>query len=244
MAGIIVNVSPTSYPVSLATAKNFLRTSIDDDDSLIGDILIPAAMEACETFCGRTFAIKSYLQVMDSFPYYTDTVMSQMAYPPSYYSLPMYSTTLWNYSQMIKLYYPPCIEVQGIDYIDTNGEKQTLEQDTDFLLDNIWEPSRIFPMPGAMWPSCLYVPNAVQIRFTAGFGDTVSVDPNPVDGEVSQGAGSQPMPNVIKVAMLQLIAHWYENREAAMAGGLKDMPNHVQMLLWTKRVIDFQPTRG
>jgi hypothetical protein len=29
-----------------------------------------------------------------------------------------------------------------------------------------------------------------------------------------------------------------------MAGGLKDMPNHVQMLLWTKRVMDMQPTRG
>jgi len=153
MAGIIVQNQPTAEPVTLQQAKNFLRVSITDDDDLIG-FLITAAREACETFCSRSLAVKSYIQTMDSFPYYTDTVMSQMAYPPSYYSLPQYSTTLWNYSQMIKLYYPPAIEVQGIDYTATDGTNKTLEQDTDFLLDNIWEPARIFPMPGQMWPAC------------------------------------------------------------------------------------------
>jgi hypothetical protein len=243
MAGIIVQNQPTAEPVTLQQAKNFLRVSITDDDDLIG-FLITAAREACETFCSRSLAVKSYIQTMDSFPYYTDTVMSQMAYPPSYYSLPQYSTTLWNYSQMIKLYYPPAIEVQGIDYTATDGTNKTLEQDTDFLLDNIWEPARIFPMPGQMWPACLYVPNAVRIRFTAGFGDTVSTDPAPVDGELPQGAGSQPMPGRAKTAILQLVANWYENREAATPGSMNNIPNHVQMLLWSLRVMDMQPTRG
>ncbi len=243
MAGIIVQSQPAAEPVSVATAKNFLRVEITDDDLLIG-VLITAAREACEMFCSRSFAPKSYVQAMDSFPYYTDTVVSQMAYPPSYYSLPMYSTTLWNYSQMIKLYYPPAIEVQGIDYTATDGTNKTLMQDTDFLLDNIWEPARIFPMPGAMWPPCLYVPNAVRIRFTAGFGDTLTSDPAPIDGELPNGAGAQPMPGRVKIAILQLVANWYENREAAMAAGLKEIPQHVQMLLWSMRVMDMQPTRG
>jgi len=243
MAGLIVQTQPAAEPVTIAQAKNFLRVSITDDDDLIG-FLITAAREACENFCSRSFSPKSYLQTLDSFPYYTDTVMSQMAYPPSYYSLPMYSTTLWNYSQMIKLYMPPAIEVQGIDYTATDGTNKTLEQDTDFLLDNIWEPARIFPMPGQMWPSCLYVPNAVRIRYTAGYGDKVSVDPSPVDGEVPKGAGSQPIPGRVKTAILQLLANWYENREAATAGMMKEIPNHVSMLLWSLRVMDMQPTRG
>ena len=242
MAGIIVQSQPAAEPVSVATAKNFLRVEITDDDLLIG-VLITAAREACEMFCSRSFAPKSYVQAMDSFPYYTDTVMSQMAYPPSYYSLPMYSTTLWNYSQMIKLFWPPCIAVQGIDYTATNGENLTLEQDVDFLLDNIWEPSRIFPMPGAMWPACLYVPNAVRIRFTAGMGSTVQ-DPNPVDGEVILGAGSQPIPMRAIIAMQQLLAAWYENREAVTSDNMKKLPHHVEMLLWSLRVYDLQPTRG
>ena len=244
MSGIIVQTQPTAEPVSLARAKNFLRVSIDDDDDLIQGVLIPAAREACESFCGRSFAVKSYLQAHDAFPYYTDTLTSQNAYPPSYYALPQYSTTLWNYSQQIKLFYPPCIEVQGIDVTQPDGTQKTLLQDTDFLLDNIWEPARIFPMPGAMWLPCAYVPNAVRIRFTAGFGDTTSVDPAPVDGEIPQGAGAQPMPNRVIIAMLQTIAHWYENREAAMAANFKTLPQHVEMLLWSMRVMDMQPTRS
>jgi hypothetical protein len=242
MAGLIVQTAPSSEPVSLVQAKNWLRVSHTDDDDLI-TILITAAREACENFCSRSFAIKNYLQSMDAFPYYTDTVMSQMAYPPSYYALPMYSTTLWNYSQMIKLYMPPAIAVQGIDYTATDGTNKTLLQDTDFLLDNVNEPSRIFPKPGAMWPPCAYVPNAVRIRFTAGFGSPV-VDPAPVDGEIAQGAGSQPMPGRVKVAMQQLLAGWYENRESITPATLKEMPQHVSMLLWSLRIMDMQPTRG
>jgi len=243
MAGLYVSQEPSVEPVTLAQAKNFLRVSITDDDDLIG-FLITAARESCESFCSRSFAVKNYTQTLDSFPYYTDTVLSQMAYPPSYYSLPMYSTTLWNYSQMIKLFMPPAIEVQGIDYTDPNGVNKTLLQDTDFLLDNVNEPSRIFPMVGQMWPPCLYCPNAVRIRFTAGFGDTTDSDPAPVDGELPQGAGSQPMPGRVKVAMLQLLNNWYENREAATPGSMNEIPNHVRMLLWSLRVMDFQPTRS
>jgi hypothetical protein len=242
VAGIIIQTQPIAEPISLAQAKNFLRVFNTDDDDLISG-LITAAREEVENFTNRSFAIKSYLQALDSFPYYTDTVMSQMAYPPSYYSLPMYSTTLWNYSQMIKLYWPPCIAVQGIDYTATDGTNQTLVQDEDFLLDNIWEPSRIFPMPGAMWPACLYVPNAVRIRFTAGMGST-AVDPNPVDGEVTLGAGSQPIPNRAITAMYQLLANFYENREATTQDNMRKMPHHCEMLLWSLRVYDLAPTRG
>ena len=313
MASLFIEKQPTSEPVTLAEAKNFLRVTITDDDLLISS-LITAAREACEAFTGRSFCIKGYRQGLDSFPYFVDTVMSQMAYPPSYYSLPRYSTTLWNYSQMIKLFAPPLVAVQRISFIwatdqqfhdlvpapslwypstvyalnavvmDNNGNKQqcttpgtsnadppqnwskilngvTTELVPDpqgegtgvvwqnigplaipltstgyppqwqfgpFIIDNYSEPARIFPgPPGGFWPQALYVPNAVQIHFTAGYS---------VDGSA--------VPAAVKAAMLQLVANWYENREAAMAGGLKSIPSHVEMLLWTWRVVDFQPTRG
>src|ERR1035441_6253395 len=84
MAGIFVSTQPSVEPISLAQAKNFLRVFNTDDDDLIS-MLITAAREEVENFTSRSFAIKSYMQALDSFPYYTDTVMSQMAYPPSYY---------------------------------------------------------------------------------------------------------------------------------------------------------------
>jgi hypothetical protein len=299
-------------PVTLDEAKNFLRVTIDDDDALITSLIV-AAREACEAFTDRSFCIKGYRQSLDSFPYFTDTMLSQMAYPPSYYSLPRYSTTLWNYSQMIKLFRPPLVSVDRITYLSSKDKQYhdlvpsplpwypgrqynaasvspvvPADQVTDnlgqpnnpqvnpgniqvcitsgisasdppdwnpvvggittestgvqwinngpapngefgtFLVDKDSEPARIFPgPPGNFWPPVLYVPNAVQIHFRAGYS---------LDGSL--------VPKGIKTAMLLLIANYYENREAAMPGMYMEVPNHIKMLLWSHRVYDMQPTRG
>ena len=58
MASLFIEKQPTSEPVTLAEAKNFLRVTITDDDLLISS-LITAAREACEAFTGRSFWIHS-----------------------------------------------------------------------------------------------------------------------------------------------------------------------------------------
>jgi Phage gp6-like head-tail connector protein len=299
-ATLQIEVPPAVEPVTLKEAKIFLR--VDDDitvdDDLIDELII-AARDYCETFCSRSFANKGYRQCLDSFPYYTDTISTQMAFPPSYYSLPRYSTTLWNYSQMIKLLISPLRHVSKIVYISSvDGSQQTLlpapvgwqpstvyglgdqVQDPgahlqeitavndaqagedgefesgsttptwnatsggtttdgpftwtnkgaaplgDFIYDKDSEPPRIFPLAGQNWPSVLYVPNAVQIHFEAGYGD------------------AEEVPRGIKVAMKMLVANWNENREASSPLSLKAIPHHVDNLLWAYRVLDFAPTRG
>src|SRR5579859_7873752 len=118
MAGLIIVAPPKVEPVLLDDMKNFLRVDISDDDAMI-EGMITAAREMCESFTRRSFVQKGYRQSLDAFPYFVDTVMSQMAYPPSYYSLPRYSTTLWNYSQMIKLLRSPLRDVSRITYTDS-----------------------------------------------------------------------------------------------------------------------------
>lgn len=226
MAGFIVETQPTAEPVSVTDMKNFLRVENDVDDILIA-VLITAGRELCEAFLNRSLCNKGYLMTLDSFPYYTDTVCSQNAYPPSYYSYPQYSTTLWNYSQMIKLFAPPLVSVTNIKYIATDGTEVTLLPNTDFIVDTVNEPARIFPLQGQQWPPCLYVPNAVKIRYVAGFGATAAL-----------------VPARVKMALMALVANWYENREAASAVQMTEIPNHVQALLWSNRVMDMQPTRG
>jgi len=111
----------------------------------------------------------------------------------------------------------------------------TQAQFGSFVIDPDSEPARIFPgPPGNFWPQVLYMPNSVQIHFTAGFA---------TDGSI-EGSGLGQMPGCVKMAILQCVANWYENREAAMLGNFGELPNHCKMLLWTKRVLDFQPTRG
>lgn len=320
MAALVVETPASAYPVTLNEVKNFLRVSITDDDAMIMGF-IDAATTAVEVFTRRSLCTKGFRQSMDAFPYYTDTVMSQSAYPPSYYALPMYSTTLWNYSQMIKLFRPPLISVDRISYLaasdnqwhdltpipklwypgtaytlntvvmdnDGNQQKCTVAgtsqsdpptwatnlggitvENTDspdetngptwqnigpafitggseevtnstqaqfgtYMVDTDSEPARIFPgPPGNFWPQVLYVPNAVQIHFTAGFAANGT--------QIGDGPGL--MPAVFKTAIMMCVANWYENREAAMLGGFAELPNHIKMLLWSKRVLDFQPTRG
>jgi hypothetical protein len=311
MAGLWVEKPATIDPVDLTWAKNFLRVDeITEDDDLITG-LIGAATELAELYCRRCFIQKGFLLCLDSFPYFTDTMLSQMAYPPSYYSLPRYSTTLWNYSQMIKTMRPPLISVDRITYMDStkasfkdlvpqplpwypqteyangaqvadyNGNVQTLvspdpsseptlesgivppEFSTivtgitaeaapataiwrndgplpqgefgSFIIDKISEPGRIFPgiqtpSTGApvagYWPSVLYVPNAVQIHYTAGYGTTL-----------------QAVPHGVKAAILMIVSNLYENR-VPTKDDEEQIPKTARSLLWPYRVIDFAQTRG
>jgi hypothetical protein len=292
MSSIIVEVAAGSEPLSLADVKAQLRLGPwDDSDHITSALestrlrgLIIAAREYCETFTRRSFVTKSYVQYLDSFPYYTDTIISQQAYPPAYYSLPRYSTTLWNYSQMIKILRSPVIDVHHINYVasdsgqvkslqigypmwfafetyalnaiirDGNGNQQicitagvtgaaapiwattptattadgsvgwmcgAAAPQPDYILDNSNQPGRIFPRAGQYWPPCIYVPRAVQIHFTAGFGDASKV------------------PGAIKVAMRLLISLW--NKDVTMQN---QKLQAVDKLLWSERVEDWAPTRG
>lgn len=195
---------PASEPVALADAKSYLRldAGFTAHDTIITN-LIRAAREHAEKMTGRCLAQRTFRAVLDSFPYYTDTIQSQLAYPPSYYSLPRYSSTLWNYSQMIKLGPAPIISVQAMRYVDPDGFAQTLNQDTDFTLDRITEPARIFPKVSTYWPANLYVCNALEIDYTAGYTsnlnqapDTHSVDFAPscsITDETGDGAQIEPV---------------------------------------------------
>jgi hypothetical protein len=98
----------------------------------------------------------------------------------------------------------------------------------DFVVDIDSEPPRIFPMPGKNWPACQYSSHAVRIHFTAGYGN----------------AAAAAFPAVAKLAMLQAVANWYENRESVTDATLKQIPLHFEAMLWSIRVLDFSPTPG
>lgn len=95
----------------------------------------------------------------------------------------------------------------------------------DFQVDADSEPPRIFPVYGAFWPDTLRVPNAVQIFFTAGYGEDAS-----------------SAPAALKVALMQSAGVMYQNREAMTIDDLRAMPWYDR-LIWSERVIDYAPTR-
>ena len=71
--------------------------------------------------------------------------------------------------------FPSCIElpigplraVQSIQYVDSQGATQILAS-TEYRIDKVSERARITPEWAKVWPSTLYVSNAVSITYTAG----------------------------------------------------------------------------
>jgi hypothetical protein len=254
MSGVRPISVPTAEPVSVSDAQDFLKIPRTQDASLVG-ALITAARQYAEDVTGRSLASKDYVMVMDAFPYYTDTVASQQAYPPSYYSLPRYSTTLWNYSQMIKLWHPCVTKVAKITYIGTDGYPHDLLPGVDFIVDYTSENARIFTLPGAFWPAVRYVANAVTIFFTAGYDpdptkvlDIPVVIPPAVSPDPPQELATQNLfvgvPQKVRTALMMLVNHWYFNREPVVAGGAVSVPTSVDALLASETIFDFSPTRG
>ena len=238
---------PKVEPVSLDQVRAFLRLpkSFTAEDDMLGEF-IQAAREEGEIETGRALAQRTFTQVLDSHPYYTDAVQSQQAYPPDYYSLPRYSTTLWNYSQMIKLGMSPAISVEQMRSINPDGSVRRMSQDVDFILDRISEPARIFPLPGKYWPADFYVANALEIDFTAGY------DPDPTAVDVYSPAlspdtpGQQPsstivtgVPARIILGIFNLVAYWWNNRGQAGV-----VPDNIRRIFQQQAIQDWAPTRG
>lgn len=124
----------------------------------------------------------------------------------------------------IKIPLPPLQSVTSITYKDQDGNASTFSSD-DYIVNTDSEPGKVVLAYGSSWPSTtLYPTGAVTIQFTAGFGDA-----------------STDVPEKYRQAMLLLIGHFYENREAIATTGAvpKEIPFGVEALLWLDRNMGF-----
>jgi uncharacterized phiE125 gp8 family phage protein len=99
----------------------------------------------------------------------------------------------WPTSRVIELPVTPLISVDAVWVIDKAGEETGLDEDS-YEVDIVSVPGRIrfgsTPAPGRDL-------NGIAIDVTAGFGEEPDAVPAP-----------------LRQAILQLVAHWYENRSA------------------------------
>jgi len=108
--------------------------------------------------------------------------------------------TLDAFPRGIVLPYPPALAVTHIKYTDLDGVLQTLAP-ASYTLDKEQEPGWITPAYGYAWPDVRAVVNAIEVVYTAGYGED---------------AGS--VPQAIKQWILLTVGHHFENREASVAG--------------------------
>lgn len=137
----------TAEPVSLAEAR--LQCKVDSDDASHDAVLtslITAAREYAEHFTGRALAPVTLEAALDAFPWCSEG-----------FDLPC----------------PPVTEITSIKYTDPAGVEQTLAP-AAYSLSTYGDSRTVTPAAGTFWPATFGVPDAVRVRFTAGYaGDTL-----------------------------------------------------------------------
>ncbi|MDF1720521.1 MAG: head-tail connector protein [Minwuia sp.] len=114
----------------------------------------------------------------------------------------------------IRVPLPPLQSVSSIKYLDGNGDSQTLGTSV-YAVNTGSEPGVISLKKGQSWPSVQDVRDAVTITFIAGYGDTAS-----------------SLPASLRLAALQLVSAWYDNRSAVVIGTISStLPMAVERLI-------------
>lgn len=105
----------------------------------------------------------------------------------------------WN-REPIKLR-SPAVSVSSVTYVDPSGSS-IVWGSSNYVLVATQEPARLYPALTTVWPTTAAVPGAVKIEYVAGY--------------------TQPelVPDDMKEAVLLLLGHFYENREAVLTGSV------------------------
>lgn len=134
----------------------------------------------------------------------------------------------WPAGDAIQIPKPPLISVTHVKYYDTANAEATMAV-ADYFVDAVSEPGRLVLADGKSWPTTTLRPaNGVNLRFTAGY---------PVGGTEETPDYDANVPQRVKQAMLLLIGHWYEQREAATKDVSNEVAFAVKALLNLDRVV-------
>jgi hypothetical protein len=151
----------------------------------------------------------------------------------------------------------PVTAIDHITYIGADMNPHTMVPGQDFIADLASFPARVVPFPGTVWPQCTLGANCVQIYFTSGFNQTPTAtetvtetagtteESDNVPSPPEQQANALPagaivgIPLDLYVAITQLVAHWYSNREAVAGGQAVEVPHHLQEIINQNKVLDF-----
>jgi len=180
-------VTPASATiVSLVEAKAHLRVFHDDEDIYIEGLISAAQdwMAGEKNWLGRSVCEQEWELTLSAFP------VGKISLPK-----------------------PPLISVEAVFYTPTGGAETTLSGFRTFDV-GVSDGGYILPAIGEAWPTANGEPDAVRIKFTAGY---------------------EEVPASIKHAALLLIGHWFEHRETAAETKITDLPMAVDALLMPYR---------
>ena len=124
----------------------------------------------------------------------------------------------WPQGSMIELPYPPLQAVTDIKYYGTDDTEYTLDA-SGYIVDETSLPGRVVLAYQQSWPTTLLRPTkGIKITYWAGYLPATT-------------------PQAVVQAALQIIGHFYENREAFVVGNWSviSIPMTAELLLYPYR---------
>lgn len=191
--------APTIKPVTLAEAKVQCRANdFTDDDVKIG-MLIDAAtsyLDGWTGILGSALCEQTWRQDFDGLS------------NGSGYGLPSGELRFLAYGSCLSLRLPlfPVISIAGVTYRDPSGAQQTIDP-TNYSLQTDDLGSYVRFISTYASPSLFIEPPRASVTYKAGYAN-VGSDPD----------FTSTVPDALRHAILMLVAHWYDNREAVVVG--------------------------
>lgn len=190
--GLTVTSPSVENAVATDAAIDHLRLPEGHPDTALVDALVAAATEWAEGHCERVFVRRDFLYTAAAFPC-GDTIV-----------LPK----------------PPLIAVDSVESYIGGTLTELDAENYHVITDRI--AGMVVLANGRQWPSADTRPDAVQVAFSSGYGDTADA-----------------VPAAIKQAILLLVGHLYENRETTISGTIiTSVPFGVEALLAPFRVLE------
>lgn len=188
MSELALITPPAVTVVSVDDAKEYLRIDNDLEDGRI-ETMIKAATRKLESYTGVAFITQTWDVFLDCFP------MQTMKGPWWEGVRDGAIGDVFSKSQNIVL---PIGRAQALVQFSTYGDDNVDVPATpsDFITDTVGNRARVGLKTGGVWPqTVLRSNNGIRFRLRCGFGDTPST-----------------VPDDIKEAVLEYVAHMYENR--------------------------------
>jgi len=114
----------------------------------------------------------------------------------------------------------PLESITHVQLFDDNDNAKTWDEE-NYFADTVSDVGRLYLREGACWPDASRCSNGVVITYVAGYG---------IDGSF--------VPEPIKLAIKQLVLHWYEYRgDAVQSNILSKAPLTVEALLDPYRIL-------
>lgn len=183
---------PTTDPVTLEQAKQHLNVDFDDYDELIAGY-IRAAQMAITYNTGHALCPSTWDLVYDGWP--TGNT------PEGFIQLPI----------------GPLISVDSVNFVDPTSEMETTLNATEYEIDTLGFHGGVTPVSSG-WPAVMSTLNAVRVRFTAGYEDTVG------------SPSVSTVPSSLKQAVLLMVRDMYDFRGTINAAVLTKRPEALRYL--------------